>query len=519
MKKTPALLVIMDGFGLASGNPESLSDHPSNSRSDGASNGENGENHDDSRFDAIRAAKTPCLDRLQREYALTALSASGNDVGFPAGQPGRAAAGCMNIGAGRIVYQDLVRISRAVADGSFYQNPVFIQAMNDCLTHSSALHLIGVLSDTGSYSHIGHLFALLKMAVEFNLKHIYLHLILEGRDERGLAICRELLRRLTEHIHELNAEEKIRIATLMGLSRVTGNVDALESAYDAMVYGESDERNLNSENIFNILSDLKVCEDLEPVICAPDCSISDHDALIFWSFRPLKNLARAFADPDFELFTRQIFPLTRVSFSDYQVPGVSVAFPNPVIRNTIGEYLSALGLTQLRIAKASRFDEIGYYLNGCAAGIFPGEDRISEFSSASEIGSACIRRMESGAYDLIILGLPDCEEAILTGSPERVTQAVETIDACIGAVADAALKMGGIVIVTASCGGAESLNLSDSRLIRDHDGTTNPVPFLLCGAGSKLRSGGRLSDIAPTLLDLMGLACPDEMDGKTLIVE
>ncbi len=516
MKKTPALLVIMDGFGFADGNPDCLSDSEPVGERDLSGNGNLSPRIGDSAgkhwtFDAVRAAKTPCLDRLSREYALTVLSASGNDAGFPAGQPGNGPGGCLNIGAGRVVYQDLVRISRAIADGSFYQNPVLIQAMDRCLEKPSALHLAGVLSDTGAYAHIGHLFALLKMAKQRGTRDVYLHLILEGQD---LNLCRELLRRVLDLCRELGVG---KIATLMGRSFVedSGHADMLEAAYDAMVYGECAAANPDPEAAL-LSPDGRTGENLDPVVCAPDSAISDHDSLIFWGFKPLKNLARAFTDPDFDIFTRQVFPLTCVSATDYGVPGAIAAFPPAIIHNSLGEYLSHLGMTQLRVADSARFSEISYYFNGCNHHVFPGEDQISvPASSAPDICAECVRHMESGVYDFIVLGLPDCGKAVLSGSPDAVIHAVETVDTCIGMVAEAALKLGGVAMITASCGGAEEIRVNH----HGSDGTTNPVPFLLCGAGSELRSGGRLADIAPTLLDLMGLACPPEMDGKTLIVE
>ena len=274
-------------------------------------------------------------------------------------------------------------------------------------------------------------------------------------------------------------------------------------------------------------------EFVEPVVCDSNGSISDNDSVIFFNFRPdrAREITRTLVDPEFDGFTRQFFPLTFICNTEYDasMPNVEVAFPRVLVNNGLGEYLSKMGMTQLRIAETEKYAHVTFFFNGGSETVFPGEDRVLVPSpkvatydlqpemSAPEVCSKCVERIESGNYDVIILNFANCDMVGHTGVFDAAVKAVETVDECVGKVVDATLKMGGIAMITADHGNAEQMVEPDGSPMTAH--TTNPVPFILCGAGSELRADGRLADIAPTMLDVMGLACPPEMDGKTLIVQ
>jgi 2,3-bisphosphoglycerate-independent phosphoglycerate mutase len=505
MNKTPTTLVIMDGFGLS---PEK-------------------------RGNAIAAAQTPHLDKLFADYAHTELQASGLDVGLPAGQMGNSEVGHTNIGGGRVVFQDLPRITNAISDGSFFHNSAYLDAMKSCLEKGTSLHLMGLLSDGGVHSHNSHLWALLKMAKDQGLERIYLHLFLDGRDvspTSGAGFVAEAV----EKCRELGVG---RIATVMGRYYAMDRDkrwDRVEQAYDAMVYGEGAVFNPVPVAAVKDSYDRGVTDEfLEPVVCDTDGTISDNDSVIFFNFRPdrARELTRALVDPEFDGFTHQFFPLTFVCNTEYDasMPNVEVAFPRNTVENGLGEYLSKMNLTQLRIAETEKYAHVTFFFNGGSETIFPGEDRVLVPSpkvatydlqpemSAPEVCAKCVERIESGAYDVIILNFANCDMVGHTGIFDAAVKAVETVDTCVGQVVDATLKMGGIAMVTADHGNAEQMMQPDGSPMTAH--TTNPVPFILCGAGTELRSGGRLADIAPTILDVMGLERPAEMTGKTLIVK
>ena len=503
MNKTPTTLIIMDGFGIA---PPA----------------------DDN---AVTLAKTPVLDKLFQEYAHTTLSASGLDVGLPAGQMGNSEVGHTNIGGGRVVFQDLPRISRAIEDGSFFKNEAYNKAMDDCLKNDSSLHLYGLLSDGGVHSHIDHLFALLQMARDKGLTKVYVHCFLDGRDVSPTS-GKGFVQELQDRCAQLGVG---KIATVMGRYYAMDRDkrwERVQMAYDAMVYGEghhsSDPVAAVAESYANGVTD----EFVEPVVIDPDGTISDNDSIIFFNYRPdrAREITRAIVDPDFDGFAREFFPTTYVCNTEYDasMPNVLVAWPRIAVKNGLGEYLSSMGMTQLRIAETEKYAHVTFFFNGGVEKQYPGEDRVLVPSpkvatydlqpemSAFEVCDKCVERIESGAYDVIILNFANCDMVGHTGVLEAAVKAVETVDTCVGRVVDATLKMGGIAMVTADHGNAEDMKQPDGSPMTAH--TTNLVPFILCGAGTELRPG-RLADIAPTILDVMGLACPEEMDGKTLIVK
>ena len=505
MNKTPTTLIIMDGFGMSGGTVGN----------------------------AVRAAQTPRLDQFFQEFAHTELSASGLDVGLPDGQMGNSEVGHTNIGAGRVVFQDLPRITKSIADGDFFQNPAYNHAMDACKEKGTSLHLMGLLSDGGVHSHIQHLFALLKMAKDKGLEKVYIHAFLDGRDVSPTSGA-DFVAQTVEKCRELGVG---KIATVMGRYYAMDRDkrwDRVEQAYDAMVYGESAAFNpVPVAAVKDSYAAGITDEFVEPVVCDQDGTISDNYSVIFFNYRPdrAREITRTLVDPDFDGFTRQFFPVTFVCNTEYDatMPNVEVAFPRNTVRNGLGEYLSQMGMTQLRIAETEKYAHVTFFFNGGSETVFPGEDRVLVASpkvatydlqpemSAYEVCDKCVERIESGAYDVIILNYANCDMVGHTGVFDAAVRAVETVDTCVGRVVDATLKMGGIAMITADHGNAEQMVEPDGSPMTAH--TTNPVPFILCGAGTELRTGGRLADIAPTILDVMGLACPEEMDGKTLIVK
>ena len=503
MNKTPTTLIIMDGFGMTQR---------------GAAN-------------AVSMANTPVLDRLFKEYANTTLSASGLDVGLPDGQMGNSEVGHTNIGGGRVVFQDLPRISRAIDDGSFFANPAYNKAMDDCLKNGSSLHLYGLLSDGGVHSHIEHLFALLKMAKDKGLEKVYIHAFLDGRDVSPTS-GKDFVAQCVAKCEEIGVG---KIATVMGRFYAMDRDkrwERLQLAYDAMVYGEGIQNEDPVAAVAQSYQNGVTDEFVEPVVCDSEGTISDNDSVIFFNYRPdrAREITRSIVDPDFDGFQREFFPTTYVCNTEYDasMPNVIVAWPRIKVENGLGEYLSSMGMTQLRIAETEKYAHVTFFFNGGVEMQYPGEDRVLVASpkvatydlqpemSAYEVCDKCVERIQSGAYDVIILNFANCDMVGHTGVMEAAIKAVETVDECVGRVVDATLQMGGIAMVTADHGNAEQMEQEDGSPMTAH--TTNPVPFIVCGAAKKLRPG-RLADIAPTILDVMGLACPAEMDGQTLIVE
>ena len=502
MSKTPTTLIIMDGFGLGA----------------------------ESSSNAVAVANTPVLDRLFAEYAHTTLSASGLDVGLPEGQMGNSEVGHTNIGGGRVVFQDLPRISLAIKDGTFFDVPAYNKAMDECLAKNSSLHLFGLLSDGGVHSHIDHLFALLEMAKRKGLKKVFVHCFLDGRDVSPTS-GKGFVERLQAKCEELGVG---RIATVMGRYYAMDRDkrwERVQQAYEAMVYGEGVQNDDPVDAVAQSYADGITDEFVEPVVCDRDGVVSDNDSVIFFNFRPdrAREITRCFVDEEFDGFQREFFPVTFICNTEYDstMPNVTVAWPREAVQNGLGEYLSSMGMTQLRIAETEKYAHVTFFFNGGVETQYPGEDRVLVASpkvatydlqpemSAIEVCDKCVERIESGAYDVIILNFANCDMVGHTGVLEAAIKAVETVDTCVGRVVDATLAMGGIAMVTADHGNAEQMCEPDGKPMTAH--TTNLVPFILCGAGSELRPG-RLADIAPTILDVMGLACPPEMDGQSLIV-
>ena len=505
--KTPTTLIIMDGFGLSSSTTP-------------------GDN-------AIAAANTPHLDQLFQENSRCRLSASGLDVGLPDGQMGNSEVGHTNIGAGRVVFQDLPRISLDIKEGRFFQNPAYVSAMDACKEKGTALHLMGLLSDGGVHSHIEHLFALLDMAKARGLTQVYVHCFLDGRDVPPTS-GKGYVERLQAKLQELGVG---RIATVMGRYYAMdrdSRWERLERAYAAMVYADAPFEDDPAAAVALSYERSVTDEFMVPVVCMEDATVSEGDSIIFFNFRPdrAREITRAFVDPEFNGFSRRLgyFPVQFVCTTEYDaaMPNVTVAYPREKLHNIFGEYLSHLGLTQLRIAETEKYAHVTFFFNGGEERVFPGEDRclipspkvatydLQPEMSEPEVTAEAVCRIESGKYDVVILNFANCDMVGHTGVFSAAVKAAEAVDDGVARVVEATSKMGGVSIITADHGNAEHMLDADGSPFTAH--TTNLVPCCIVGADVKLRDG-RLADLAPTMLDLMGLNKPEEMTGETLILK
>lgn len=515
--KKPVALIIMDGFGI--------------------NNSEAG--------NAIKAAKTPNLDRLFATYPHTQIAASGMDVGLPAGQMGNSEVGHTNIGAGRVVYQELTRITKSIDDGDFYSNKALMAAVENCRKNDSALHLMGLLSSGGVHSHISHLFGLIGLAKKEGLKKVYIHCIMDGRDvspTSGVDFLGELSEQLK--VYELG-----KIATVVGryyaMDRDT-NWDRVKKAYDAFVNGVGDK----AEDVVAAVrasyetkdenGALITDEFIRPIIAQEKngndvARISANDSVVFFNFRPdrAREITRALVDPEFTGFDRELLPLYFVCMTQYDktIPNVDIAFRPESLNNTFGEYISAHGKKQLRIAETEKYAHVTFFFNGGIEKEYDGEDRalipspkvatydLKPSMSAYEVCDEAVKRIEEDKYDAIILNYANCDMVGHTGVFNAAVEAVQAVDECVGRVVDAVLGKGGVAMITADHGNADCMvDPETSGPFTAH--TTNPVPFLVVGNGDcKMREGGRLSDIAPTMLQVMGLPKPAEMTGSSLIAE
>lgn len=504
--KKPLALIIMDGFGL---NPDTYGN-------------------------AVKAAKTPNLTRLFAENPFTSIGASGMNVGLPDGQMGNSEVGHTNIGAGRVVYQELTRITKSVLDGDFFQNPALLKAMENAKKPGASLHLAGLLSDGGVHSHNTHLYGLLEMAKKNGVENVFVHCLMDGRDvppTSGKGFIEELQAKMAEI-------GLGKIATVMGRYYAMdrdNRWERVEKAYAAMVYGEGVE-NADPAAAVEASYQADVTDEfIVPVVCDAQGTIKAGDSVVFFNFRPdrAREITRTLVDPDFSGFVRRcgLLPLTYVCMTQYDalMPGVEVAFKPQSLTNTLGEYISNQGMTQLRIAETEKYAHVTFFFNGGVEKEFPGEDRVLINSpkvatydlqpemSAYPVCDAVVERIKSGKYDMIILNFANCDMVGHTGVFEAAVKAVETVDECVGRVVDAILSMDGQALITADHGNADKMYEPDGSPFTAH--TTLPVPFCVVGYPCKLREGGRLADIAPTMLEIMGLPQPAEMDGTSLIAQ
>ena len=482
---------------------------------------------------AVENTPKPHLENIFKECPGCRLSASGLDVGLPEGQMGNSEVGHTNIGAGRVVFQDLPHISRDIDSGEFFKNPAYLEAMEHCREWGTALHLMGLLSDGGVHSHITHLFALVKMAKEQGLEKVYVHCFLDGRDVPPSS-GKSYVEQLQAKLDELGTG---RIATVMGRYYAMDRDkrwDRVQRAYDAIALGEGIFEEDPAAAVQKSYDSGVTDEFMEPVVCAKGAQVRDNDSIIFYNFRPdrAREITRCFVDEDFQDVERKkgFVPVDFVCTTEYDatMPNVTVAYPRQKLENIFGEYISKLGLTQLRIAETEKYAHVTFFFNGGVETVFPGEDRVLIASpkvatydlqpemSAYQVTEEAVKRIESGAYDVIILNFANCDMVGHTGVFEAAVKAVEAVDTGVGKVVEATSRMGGVSLITADHGNAERMLDADGTTpFTAH--TTNLVPFYIVGADVKLRDG-RLADIAPTMLDLMGLEKPAEMDGKTLIL-
>lgn len=509
--KKPLVLCIMDGFG------HNASDYGN----------------------AIAAASTPRLDKIMAECPNTLIGASGMDVGLPDGQMGNSEVGHTNIGAGRTVYQELTRITKSIADGDFFENEALVGAIENAKKNDSALHLMGLLSDGGVHSHNTHLWALVEMAKKMGLTKVYLHCLLDGRDvppESGIDFVREC----GEKLKEIGVG---KIATITGrfYAMDRDNLwDRVEKAYAAMVYGEgvksSDPVEALKASYESIDEDGKRVTDefVLPTVFCEDGAVKANDSVVFFNFRPdrAREITRTFVDPDFDGFERKngFLPLYYVCMTQYDaaMPNVHVAFKPQSLDNTLGEYLSKMGKTQLRIAETQKYAHVTFFFNGGEEKVYEGEDRIlvpspkiSTFDlmpemSAPEVTEKVVEAIKTGKYDVVILNFANCDMVGHTGIFDAAVKAVEAVDECVGKVADAVAEMNGVLLLTADHGNADKMYEEDGSPFTAH--TTNLVPFIVVGCDGELREGGKLSDIAPTMLKIMGLEQPAEMTGESILL-
>ena len=512
MSKKPTVLMILDGYGL--------------------NNKEQG--------NAVAEGKTPVMDKLMAECPFVKGYASGMDVGLPDGQMGNSEVGHLNMGAGRIVYQELTRITKEIQDGDFFKNEALLDAVRNAKEHDSALHMYGLLSDGGVHSHNTHLYALLELAKREGLKKVYVHCFLDGRDTPP-ASGKDFVQELTDKMAEIGIGE---IATVMGRYYAMdrdNRWDRVELAYKAMVCGEGLTAESGVEAVENSYAEDKTDEFVVPTVImkngAPTAKIQDNDSIIFFNFRPdrAREITRAFCCDDFTGFERgERLNVAYVCFSEYDVtiPNKEVAFKKVVITNTFGEFLAAHHLKQARIAETEKYAHVTFFFNGGVEEPNEGEDRILVKSpkvatydlkpemSAYEVCDKFVEAIKSGKYDVIITNFANPDRVGHTGIEEAAIKAVEAVDECVGRVVDAIKEVDGQLFICADHGNAEQLvDYETGAPFTAH--TTNPVPFILVNydPAYTLREGGCLADIAPTMIEMMGMEQPKEMTGKSLLLK
>ena len=483
---------------------------------------------------AIVAAKKPNLDRLFAQYPHTTIGASGMDVGLPDGQMGNSEVGHTNIGAGRIVYQQLTLITKSIRDGSMRKNEVLVRNMKAAIDAGKAIHFMGLTGNGGVHSHIDHLFGLLDMAKDLGAKEIYVHCIMDGRDTDPHS-GKEFLGEIQKKLSQLGVG---KIATVVGRYYAMdrdNRWDRVEKAYAAFVYGEG-EKFADPIAAIQASYDKDVTDEFVlPCITCEGGRVQAGDTIVFTNFRPdrAREITRAFADDAFTGFERKLgrIPVQYVCMAQYDatMPNVEVAYPPVPLTNVLGEYVAAHGKTQLRIAETEKYAHVTFFFNGGREAPFEGEDRcvipspkvatydLQPEMSAYLVADECKKRIESGKYDMIILNFANCDMVGHTGIFDAAVKAVEAVDKAAGEVIDAVVAAGGAVLLTADHGNADKMYEPDGEPFTAH--TTNPVPLLAINCGDvKLREGGVLADLAPTLLQLMELPQPEEMTGKSLFV-
>ncbi len=496
-----------------------------------------GENKEE-KANAVKLANTPNIDKLMKTCPTTDIHTSGLDVGLPEGQMGNSEVGHTNIGAGRIVYQELTRITKSIEEGDFFNNEEFIAAIENCKKYNSKLHIMGLLSSGGVHSHIRHLFGLLELAKRRDFEDVYVHCFMDGRDtapSSGESFISEL-------------EEKMKEKGVGKIATITGRFYAMdrdkrwqrvEKAYNALVRGEGEKATSAIGAIESSYQKEIFDEFIEPTVIVngetPVATIGKHDSVIFYNYRPdrAREITRTLVDKEFKEFEVEkdldLYYICMTSY-DETMPNVHIAFKKEELKNTFGGYISKHGLTQLRIAETEKYAHVTFFFNGGEEKQYPGEDRILVPSpkvetydlkpemSAYEVTDKVVEAINSKKYDCIILNYANPDMVGHTGVLEAAIKAIETIDECVGRVVKAINNQDGVLLITADHGNAEQM--IDYKTGEPHTAhTTNPVPLILVGMeNAKLREG-RLADLAPTMLDIMNLEKPAEMTGESLIIK
>ena len=512
MSKKTTVLMILDGYGL----------------------------NDEIKGNAVAEAKTPVMDRLMAEYPFVKGNASGMAVGLPDGQMGNSEVGHLNMGAGRIVYQELTRITKEIQDGTFFENPALLKAMENCKKNNSSLHCMGLLSDGGVHSHNTHLYGLLEMAKRNGLDKVYVHCFLDGRDtppESGKGFAEDL----TEEMKKIGVG---KIATVMGRYYAMdrdNNYDRVELAYNALTKGEGETAACGICGIQNSYDKEVTDEFVRPTVVVEDgkpvATIQDGDSVVFFNFRPdrAREISRVFCEDDFTRFERGARKdIVYVCFSDYDptIPNKEVAFHKIAVTNTFGEWLAAQNMTQARIAETEKYAHVTFFFNGGVEEPNVGEDRILVNSpkvatydlkpemSAYEVCDKLTGAIRGGNYDVIIINFANPDMVGHTGVEEAAIKAVEAVDECVGKTVEAVKEVGGVLFICADHGNAEQLiDYETGAPFTAH--TTNQVPFILVNydPAYTLREGGCLADIVPTLIQIMDKEQPAEMTGKSLLIK
>ena len=508
MAKKPVLLCIMDGFGWVP---------------------------NETFGNAVVAAKTPHLDALMAKYPMTTIDASGMAVGLPDGQMGNSEVGHTNMGAGRIVYQQLTLITKSIHDGEMLKNPVLVKNMKAAIEAGKAIHLMGLVGTGGVHSHADHWFDVLEMAKQMGAKEVYLHCITDGRDTDPHS-GKGFLADLQAKLDELGIGKIASVSGRYYAMDRDNNWDREEKAYAAFVYGEGNHAANAQEAIEASYADDKTDEFVLPCVTCEGGRVQDGDTVIFMNFRPdrARQMTRIFCDDAFTGFERrggrkQVHYVCMAEY-DATMPNCEVAYPPVELKNVLGQYLSENGKTQLRIAETEKYAHVTFFFNGGVEAPYEGEDRcvipspkvatydLKPEMSAPEVADECVKRIESGKYDVVILNFANCDMVGHTGVFEAAVKAVEAVDAAVEKVVTAVLNAGGCAFLTADHGNAEKMKNPDGTPFTAH--TTNVVPFVAIGCGDvKLREGGCLADIAPTMLPYIGLPVPAEMTGKSIIAE
>ena len=509
MKDKLTMLMILDGFG----------DNPNK---DG---------------NAIKLAKTPNIDKLMKKYSTVDINTSGLAVGLPEGQMGNSEVGHTNIGAGRIVYQELTRITKSIEEGDFFSNPEFIAAIENCKKNNSKLHILGLLSDGGVHSHIRHLYGLLEMAKRRDFEDVYVHCFLDGRDTPP-ASAEGYITQLEEKMKEKKVGKIASISGRYYAMDRDKRWDRVKKCYDALVRGEGNKATSATIAIEDSYQKEVFDEFVEPTVIVnndtPIATIGENDSVIFFNFRPdrAREITRAIVDPEFDGFETEKINTYFVCFTNYDetMPNVKIAFKKEPLVNTFGEVVSKNGLKQLRIAETEKYAHVTFFFNGGEEKQYKGEDRILVPSpkvetydlkpemSAYEVTDKVLEAIKSDKYDAIILNYANTDMVGHTGSLVAAIKAVEAVDECVGKVVKLVEEKDGNMLITADHGNAEQM--VDYKTGEPHTAhTTNPVPLILVTSNKnlKLKSGGKLADLAPTMLDLMNLEKPEEMTGISLL--